>query len=512
MTSKHLKEDLSASVVVFLTALPLCLGIALASSAPALSGIIAGIVGGVIVTIFSQSSLGVSGPGAGLAVLVAYSIHTLGSFELFLLATIIAGLLQIVFSLLKAGTLSSYFPSAVIHGMLFGIGVLIIIKQIPHAVGYTIDAQNTFALSQVNGQHKLSELFYMLNIKSIGPLIIFMSSFFILIAWNHPGIKKIPFLKYLQAPLMVVLFGIFLSQQLQGLSGFSLADNQLVTIANSNSYQTIFSYFNIFEVTHLLNPKLYTVAITLAIVASLETLLCLEATDKLDPKRRHSPPNKELFAQGMGNMVSGIFGGLPVTQVIIRSSANIQAGAQTKLSSFCHGMLLFICILFIPNILALIPLASLAAILLMVGYKLANPNIAKNMYKRGWSQFLPFVLTVLGILFTDLLTGIALGLVVALCEIIWETHKHSFFSYPEEKELANDFVNIELSENVSFINKASLQRFLDRVPKSKKIVINANRSQYIHPDVLDMIEEFISTKEKNQIKLIGFKKKYLIKG
>lgn len=511
MTNTHLKEDFSASIVVFLTALPLCLGIALASSAPALSGIIAGIVGGVVVTLFSRSALGVSGPGAGLAVLVAYSIHTLGSFELFLLATIIAGLFQLIFSLLKAGTLSSYFPSTVIHGMLFGIGVLIILKQIPHAVGYDFDPQGDFSFSQIDGHNTFSQLFYMLNIKSIGPFVVFMSSFFILIAWKHPVIKKTPVLKYLQAPLMVVIMGIILAQQLHYLPGFSLEKDQLVTIANSSSYKTIFSYFNIFEISHLMNPKLYTVAITLAIVASLETLLCLEATDKLDPKRRHTPPNKELFAQGIGNIICGIFGGIPVTQVIIRSSANIQAGGQTKLSSFCHGILLFICIMFIPNILGLIPLASLAAILFMVGYKLANPSIAKNMYQRGWSQFLPFILTVLGILFTDLLTGIALGLVFALCEIIWETHKNSFFSYQEEKELTNDFINIELSENVSFINKASLRKLLYHIPQSKKVVINANRSKYIHPDVLDMINEFISTKETNQIKLIGFKQNNLLK-
>lgn len=483
----NLKSDLPSSIVVFLVALPLCLGIALASGAPLFSGIIAGIVGGVVVSLLSGSPLGVSGPAAGLAVIVLTSIQELGSFDVFLFTVIIAGALQILFSVLKAGVIAYYFPSAVIKGMLSGIGVIIILKQIPHAFGYDRDPEGDLAFSQVDGHNTLTELGYMLEAITPGALIIAAVSMAILILWEQPFMKKNSALKLVQGPLVAVLAGIGLNLFFQSNESMSLSSDHLVSIPVADSALDFFSLFSFPDFSQWQNPDLYFIAITIAIVASLETLLCVEATDKLDPKKRITPTNRELFAQGVGNMISGFVGGLPITQVIVRGSVNVQSGGKTKASAFFHGLLLLVSAMMIPRVLNLIPLASLAAILLMVGYKLAKPALFKEMYKLGMSQFIPFMVTIIGIVFTDLLVGIGLGLIVAIFQILWNNFRSPYHFDP------NDYVKgkpikIQLSEDVTFLNKASILRTLNNLPEACHVIVDASKTRNIHPDILEIIE------------------------
>lgn len=485
----NLKSDLPASIVVFLVALPLCLGIALASGAPLFSGLIAGIVGGTVVALLSGSPLGVSGPAAGLAVIVLSAIQELGAFETFLLAVVLAGVVQVIFGIMKAGVIGYYFPSSVIKGMLSGIGIIIILKQIPHALGYDKDPEGDLAFQQVDGYNTFSELVHMLNFISPGAVIIALVSLAILILWERPFMKKQSFTKVIQGPLVAVLAGIGLNVLFQRFEVYALASDQVVNIPVAESLAGFFGQFSLPDFSQLANTQVYVTALTIAVVASLETLLCVEATDKLDPQKRITPTNRELIAQGAGNMVSGFIGGLPITQVIVRSSANIQSGGKTKASAFIHGLLLLISVMTIPVALNLIPLASLAAILFVVGYKLAKPVLFKEMYRKGRAQFIPFIVTILGIIFTDLLIGIALGLVVAIFHILWNNYKTPYHFDPQAY-VPGEPVTIQLSEDVSFLNKAGIMHTLEQLPDATKVIIDASKTQTIHPDVIEIIEDF----------------------
>ena len=484
----NLKYDLPASIVVFLVALPLCLGIALASGAPLFSGIIAGIVGGTVVALLSGSPLGVSGPAAGLAVIVLTSIQELGAFDAFLLAVVLAGVIQLILGFLKAGVIGYYFPSSVIKGMLSGIGIIIILKQIPHVFGYDKDPEGDFAFMQVDGQNTFSELANMLNYISPGALIIAGISLAILILWERPFMKKLPSSRLIQGPLVAVLAGVGLNIAFQS-SNFALKGDQMVNIPVSDSISGFFAQFTFPDFSQISNPEIFTIAMTLAIVASLETLLCVEATDKLDPQKRVTPTNRELTAQGIGNVVSGMIGGLPLTQVIVRSSANIQSGGRSKASAFIHGIFLLVSAMMIPALLNLIPLASLAAILLVVGYKLAKPSLFKEMYSKGRTQFLPFMVTIIGIIFTDLLIGIALGLVVAIFQILWNNYKTPYYFNPDNYQKGQP-INIQLAEDVSFLNKAGILRTLNQLPNNSTVIIDASKTRSIHPDIIEIVDDF----------------------
>jgi MFS superfamily sulfate permease-like transporter len=488
----NIKYDFPASIVVFLVAVPLCLGIALASGAPLFSGIIAGIIGGIVVGWLSGSPLGVSGPAAGLAVIVLTAINDLGGldgggFEIFLLAVVLAGVIQVGLGYAKAGIIGYYFPSSVIKGMLSGIGIIIILKQIPHAFGYDKNPEGEEAFFQPDGQNTFSELLNMWDFISEGAIAVAVVSMAILILWERPFIKKQAFTTIIQGPLVVVVAGILMNLGFKG-SVLEISAEHLVAlpIASFGEITQLFSVPNFAAIT---NPKVYTVAVTIAVVASLETLLSVEATDKLDPFKRITPTNQELKAQGVGNIVSGLLGGLPITQVIVRSSANVQSGGRTKLSTILHGFLLLISAFTIPRLLNLIPLASLAAILFMVGFKLAKPALFKQMYRLGWTQFVPFVATIIGIVFTDLLTGIGLGLVVAVFYILMNNFKRPFF-FEAGEHLKDGVIRLELSEEVSFLNKAAILDALDHLPENSKVVIDATRTQVIDYDVLEIIENF----------------------
>lgn len=485
----NIKSDFPASIVVLLVAIPLCLGIALASGAPLFSGIISGIIGGLVVGAISKSSLGVSGPAAGLAVIVLVAIQELGAFDIFLLAVVIAGIFQIILGILKAGVIGYYFPSSVIKGMLSGIGIIIILKQIPHAFGYDADYEGDLDFIQPDGQNTFSELFNMVNYINEGALIIAAVSLAILIIWDRPFIKNIKALKLVQGPLVAVIVGIVLGVVFQEIPALALMPKQLVSIPVADSFNSFISQFTFPDFSQWNNPAVYTVAFTLAVVASLETLLSVEAADKLDPQKRVTPTNRELTAQGIGNIIAGLIGGLPVTQVIVRSSANVQSGGKTKLSTILHGVMLLICAVAIPNILNLIPLASLAAILLVVGYKLAKPALFMKMYSRGVSEFAPFVITIIGIVFTDLLIGIGLGMSVAIVQILWKNYQTPYDISKTDVKDGNK-VTLHLAEEVSFLNKAGIMHTLDQIPSNTNLTIDASKTKSIHPDVLEIIEDF----------------------
>ncbi|NME69465.1 SulP family inorganic anion transporter [Flammeovirga aprica] len=499
-----LKYDLPASIVVFLVAMPLCLGIALASGAPLFSGIIAGIVGGIIVSLVSGSALGVSGPAAGLAVIVLNAIHDLGTFETFLLAVVFAGVFQIILGVLKAGVIGYYFPSSVIKGMLSGIGLIIFLKQIPHALGYDEDPEGDFAFFQVDGHNTFSELFYMFEAITPGAVVISIVSLTILILWEKPIIKK-TVLSRVPGPLIAVGLGVILNVIFDDIPVLDISEEHLVALPVAESLTDFFAQFTTPDFSQLANSQVYIVALTIAIVGSLETLLSVEATDKLDPQKRITPTNRELVAQGTGNIISGLIGGLPITQVIVRSSANIQTGGRTKTSAFLHGVFLLICVMGIPKILNLIPLACLASILLVIGYKLTNPKQFITLYKKDFSLFLPFVVTVIGIVFTDLLKGIGLGMAVGIIHILWNNFKVPYHLNPDYLK-SNEPIHIQLAEEVSFLNKASILRTLKIMPNESEVIIDASKNLSMHPDVVEIIQDFKKnalTRNIN-VKLVGF--------
>ncbi|MDZ4758534.1 MAG: SulP family inorganic anion transporter [Bacteroidota bacterium] len=496
---KEIKNDLPASIIVFFVAVPLCLGIALASGAPLFAGIIAGIVGGIVVGSASGSQLGVSGPAAGLAVIVLSSIATLGgSWEAFLLAIVLAGVIQLIAGYLKLGTIAYYFPSSVIKGMLTGIGLLIILKQIPHAFGYDNDFEGDDAFLQADGQNTFSELLNILNYLTPAVMLITGVSLFILLLWDNVLTKKHKIFGMINGPLVAVVVGILLNYLYQtGMLPLSLNSKQVVNIPVASSIGEFFGQFTLPDFSAWKNPQVYLIAIVIAIVASLETLLCAEATDKLDPDKNVTPTNRELKAQGIGNILSGFIGGLPVTQVIVRSSANITFGGKTKLSAILHGFFLLISAIAIPGLLNMIPLATLASILFVVGYKLAKPVLFKHMYKLGWGQFIPFIVTVAAILLTDLLKGIGIGMAVAIFYILRNSFRNPFHRIKDENFADNEHVFV-LADEVSFLNKGSILEMLNHIPANTKVVIDGSNSTSIHYDVIEIIQNFqIQAKTKN---------------
>lgn len=484
----NLKTDLSASLVVFLVAVPLCLGIALASGAPLFAGIISGIVGGIIVGAISGSQVGVSGPAAGLTVIVLGAIQDLETYPVFLAAVVISGIIQILLGIARAGIIGYYFPSSVIKGMLSAIGIIIILKQIPHAFGYDKDPEGDLEFFQSDGENTFSELFTMLDFISEGALLIFFISMLILIVWEQKFMKKFKIFKVIQGPLVAVTAGILVNLAFTG-SSLHVDETHMVSLPIAGSLNEFFNQFTFFDFSSIFRSDVLLVGATIAVVGSLETLLCVEATDKLDPQKRITPTNRELIAQGVGNSVSGIIGGLPVTQVIVRSSANIQSGGRTKLSAIFHGVLLLTCAILIPDILNLIPLSCLAAILIVVGYKLAKPSLFKQMLAGGRDVFIPYIVTVLGIIFTDLLIGIVLGLVVGIFQILYNNFKKPY-QVKTFTDNGEDVLHLELSENLTFISKAAMIDTVAHIPDNCTVLIDATRSHYIHPDIIEILDGF----------------------
>jgi SulP family sulfate permease len=478
---KHFRDDFFASIVVFFVAVPLCLGIALASGAPLFAGLIAGIVGGIVVGAASGSPLGVSGPAAGLAVIVLNAISTLGSYEIFLVAVVLAGVLQIVMGMLGLGGIAYYFPSSVIKGMLTGIGLLIIIKQIPHALG-AVPGPDALDLEHGGGEamNAVSQM-----LASITPAAVFVTivSMTILVAWDAWLAPRAKLFRMIPGPLAAVAVGILLSLMMSsGALPWSLGAHQMVAIPLAGSIGEFFGQFSTPDLSALTQADVYVVALVLAAIASIETLLCVEATDRLDPEKRITPTNRELKAQGLGNIVSGMIGGLPITQVIVRSSANIAFGGRTKLSTILHGILILVSVATIPALLNLIPLATLASILFVVGYKLAKPALFRQMYNHGWEQFVPFVATVGGILATDLLRGIGIGLVVGVAVVLHHNLRNPFTVAQHAPETPE--YRIQLAEEVSFLNKGRILQQLQLIPPSSHVVIDATRSKVVDFDVL----------------------------
>lgn len=508
---KELKNDLPAGLVVFLVALPLCLGIALASGAPFFSGIIAGIIGGIVVGVLSNSQLSVSGPAAGLVAVVLAAISTLGSFEAFLLAVVLTGAFQIILGVIRAGIIANYFPGNVIKGMLTGIGIIIILKQIPHALGYDSDAEGDFAFVQADGDNTFSALFSALRFIHPGATLIALIALAIILLFETQTVKK--HTKLIPGGLVAVIVSILLSELVfKHLPSLAIEGAHLVNVPVAASFSEFLGFFTFPDFSQIQNPDIWIVALTITAVASIETLLCIEAVDKIDPQKRVTNTNKELVAQGIGNTLSGLIGGLPITSVIVRSSANTNANAKTKMSTIFHGILLLGCAMLIPGILNMIPLAALAAILLHTGYKLAKPSIFKSMFANGKYQWAPFIVTVVAVVLTDLLTGVGIGLAVSVVAILRGNLKNSYY-FHKEKHHEGEVIKIHFSEEVSFLNKASIRETLDRLPQNASVVLDASASKYIDFDVLELIREFIEIKAplKNiMCKTIGFKDVYEI--
>jgi len=499
----NIKQDLPASIVVLFVAIPLCLGIALASGASLFSGLIAGIVGGIVVGSLSNSSLGVSGPAAGLAVIVLNSIQSLGAFEIFLVAVVIAGAIQILMGFLKGGVIAYYFPSAVIKGMLAGIGIIIFLKQIPHAFGYDADYEGDLSFWQKDGENTFTELFKMLDHISPGALIVSVISLLILLTWDNILAKKHKVFQLIQGPIVAVVFGVFYNILASTyFPAYAINASHLVSVPVADSLSGFASLFAFPDFSHALSSDVWVVALTIAIVASLETLLSVEATDKLDPFKRTTNTNRELMAQGTGNMISGLLGGLPITQVIVRSSANIQSGGRTKLSAIMHGIFLLLCVFSIPFILNMIPLAVLASVLFVVGYKLAKPSLFKQMYQLGMSQFLPFIITILGIVFTDLLKGIGIGLTVGILMILRNSIKNSHFLHKKEEDNGYHKVKMTLAEEVTFLNKGAILKELNSLPRETQLTIDMSKSAHIDYDVLEIIDNYKNTAESKGVTVV----------
>ena len=493
----NLKTDIPASIVVFFVAIPLCLGIALASGAPLFSGLIAGIVGGVVVGAISGSQVGVSGPAAGLAAIVLTSIGTLGGFENFLLAVVLGGVIQFLFGILKAGVIGYYFPSSVIKGMLTGIGIIIILKQIPHFFGYNATSEGSFAFFQVDGENTFSEIINSFNYISPGATMIAFIGLFILLLWSNVLASKGKLFQLIQGPLVAVVVGIVYFLVIDENSFWGISSDLLVSVPVPEDSASFLAQFRFPNFGVIGNPQIWITAFTIALVASLETLLCVEATDKIDPLKRVTPTNRELLAQGIGNIFSGLIGGLPVTQVIVRSSANIQSGGKTKMSAIIHGILLLISVILIPNLLNKIPLSVLASILFIVGYKLAKPSLFKEMYLLGWKQFTPFVVTILGIIFTDLLIGISLGLMVGIVVILIKSFQNSHFLHMEDVSNGQHKIKMTLAEEVTFFNKGAILKELDSLPHDSYLDLDVTKTRYLDNDIIEILEDF-SEKARNR--------------
>ncbi len=505
----NFKSDFASGLVVFLVALPLCLGIALASGAPLFSGIISGIVGGIIVGYLSQSHLSVSGPAAGLTAIVLTAITDLGSFNAFLLAVLLAGLIQLILGFIKAGSISNYFPNNVIEGMLAGIGVIIILKQIPHAFGYDPDFEGDESFFQPDGQNTFTEIFNIFDHIQLGSIVIAVISLAILILWNKVDVlKKI---KLIPPALVAVIVSILLNEFfIQSGSNLAIVKEHLVRLPVPTTLEEFKNIIVTPDFTAISNSKVWIVAITIAVVASIETLLCIEASDRMDALKRYTNTNVELKAQGIGNILSALLGGLPMTSVVVRTTANNTAGAKSKMSAIIHGVLLLVSVLAIPTVLNKIPLATLASVLLLVGYKLANPKTVIHFWEKGKYQFIPFIATFGAVVFTDLLKGVALGMIISVIFVLKGNMKRAYH-FKKEEYHDGDIIHIDLAQEVSFLNKAAIKTTLSEIPENAFVTINASNTVYIAHDILTLITEFaeVNAKELNiDVKLEGFKKAY----
>ncbi|WP_017850848.1 carbonic anhydrase [Leptospira interrogans serovar Szwajizak] len=494
----NLRHDFSAGLVVFLISLPLCIGIGFASGAPIVSGLISGIVGGIVISLISKSPLSVSGPAAGLTVIVFDSIKTLGNFNDFLLALCLAGIFQIILGFLKAGILSNFFPSAVVKGMLAAIGVVLILKQIPHAIGYDIDYEGDMGFFQKDRENTFSEILTAFYRFTPGAIILFTVALVLILIWEKFKLHE----KFIiHGSLVAIVTGVLLNEMFRIFElGIVVSGEHLIQPIQLNGALDLFLDDYSPNFSQWKNQTIYFIAIKLCLVMSLETLLNLDAIEKIDPQRRIVSKNRELVAQGTGNLCSAILGGLPITSVIIRSSANLHAGARTRFSSFLHGLLILVSVILIPVWIAKIPLASLAAVLLVVGYKLTDYKILQTQYKKGMDQFLPFISTLVGIVFTDILVGIGIG---CLFSVFFIMRRNILNPYQfNKKEMAYGVeVKIDLSEDVSFLNKSSMLYKLDKVPDNAHLIIDGSRSKYIDPDVLEIIEDFKIVARSRNIKL-----------
>lgn len=489
--------DLSASIVVLLVALPLCLGIALASKAPLFSGIIAGIIGGIVIGALSGSQLSVSGPAAGLTVIVATALVKLPVYEAFLLSVVIAGIFQIILGFLRAGVLGDYIPNSVIKGMLAAIGLILILKQFPHLVGYDADFEGDENFNQSNNENTFSGFFHAFQYITPAAIIIGGVSLAILFLWERPFMKRQGLLKFIPGPLVVVAAGILINGYFRGQNSVIALDGiHLVSLPIASDIHSFIGFLTFPDFQYLNNPVVWSTAVTLAIVASLETLLGIEAIDKLDPYKRVTPTNRELKAQGIGNIVSGMLGGLPLTSVIVRSSANVSSGAKSKMAAIFHGILLFICVAFIPELLNTIPICALASILIFTGYKLARISLIKEFYFKGWDQFVPFVVTIVAILLSDLLTGIIIGIIVGLFFMIRSNFRSSILVVHDDNKYL-----VRLRKDVSFLNKPIIKRKLEMVPENSYVLIDATRADFIDKDIIDVVNEFLVHAHLKNIKV-----------
>ena len=511
LNTQHFRNDFLSGLVVFLVALPLCLGIAVASGAPPFAGIITGILGGIVVGYLSSSNVSVSGPAAGLIAIVLVAITTLG-FGNFLLAIMIAGAFQLILGFAKAGTISSYFPSGVIEGMLTAIGIIIIKKELPHAIGYDKEHEGDFfsyELTDAADKGFFGEIIHSFNFAHVGAIIVTIISIIILVAFNKvPALKKI---KVLPGALVVVIVGIVINEIFKSVSpSLQIANEHLVQLPTASSASEFFGQFTFPDFSGFTNPAVWVTAATIAAVASIETLLCLEAGDKMDPMKRFSSANTELKAQGVGNILAGLLGGLPMTSVIVRTTANVNAGAKTKLSAIIHGAFLLIAVILIPGLLNKMPMACLAAILIMIGLKLASPKVFKHMWKAGKYQFIPFIVTVVAVVATDLLKGVGIGLLVSVFFILKGNMRLAYF-FKKEEHHEGETIHIDLAQEVSFLNKAAIKQTLAHLPQNSKVVIDAANTVYIDYDVLELIRDFLNygSKDKNiSVTLRNFKPAY----
>lgn len=497
----NLKSDLPSGLVVFLVALPLCLGIAMASGAPLFSGIITGIVGGIVVGLLSQSHVSVSGPAAGLTAIVLVAIQDLGTWEVFLVAVVLSGLIQLVLGFLRAGSISNYIPSNVITGMLAGIGVIIFLKQVPVALGSDAEVGSGFAI--------FSGLLASFSGVQLGVILVTAISLLILVAWsNVPALKR---LKLVPPALVAVVVGVLVNEFLL-ISGSPLAigEKYLVSLPVPTSAEEFKGLITLPEFSAIGNPEVWIVAATIAVVASIETLLCIEAADRMDPLKRVTNTNVELKAQGVGNIISGLLGGLPMTSVVVRTTANVNSGAKSKMSAVIHGIMLLISVLSIPFVLNKIPLATLAAILLMIGYKLANPATFRYFWNQGKYQFVPFIATLAGVVFLDLLKGVAIGLVISVFFVLRGNSRRVYY-FNKEGYKDGDIIHVDLAQEVSFLNKAAIKQTLNHIPNGANVVIDASDTVYVAHDVLELIREFkkVQAPERDiNVKLVGFKAAY----
>ncbi len=495
-------QDLNAGLVVFLVALPLCLGIALASDAPLMSGILAGVIGGIVVGALSGSQLGVSGPAAGLIATALAGLAALGSFQAFCLATLLAGGLQLVLGLVRAGTLANYFPTSVIKGMLAAIGIIIILKQLPHLVGLDSDYEGDIDFSQQDGENTISELGHLLDAVTPASVLIGLLGIAVIILWNLPFIQKIKLLSLIPGPLLAVVVGVVVQGNLMRMgSSIALEPKHLVQIKASTNP---IDWVTLPDFNAIGNLEVWWYAVLIAVIASVESLLCAEATDKIDPQMRIANKNKELIAQGLGNVIAGFVGALPITQVIVRSSANVQAGGQTRLSAIVHGILILLAVIAIQPVLNAIPMASLAAVLIMVGYNLVKPSLFKKYYQKGWTQFVPFLVTIPAVFFVDLLPGVGIGIGVAILFILRRNFRAPYTFVLVESN-GTRILKLKLGSIVGFFNKGAMIQTLEMVPDGSRIIIDASSTGFIDPDIVEVLEDFVKTLPTRNIsyELIG---------